>query len=906
MPADRRTKDAWRTNDHAAPRPRDGTPKPARMRWFAAAFVLLGIIGLIVGLFVFRGKQPDPVLLAIPITQYTHPDWPANPMAEHDVRAFRDRFGGDSAQALQLQEKARILRELNHLADDSRGANQGRPIVIHLCALGAVTDNGVSLIPGDGIPDEPSTWITLNELLQPLRRMEASRLLILDLRPVRSARTILPAVDVNAALDAELAKLSAANDLPFLVLNANTPHDGPLVLQPWKHTAFGLALAHAAGGSADGWNSSNTIDHRVDVRELAEAVRETTNFITNQAGTTPQVPRLHGSGSDFHLLPVPTVAALPELPESVEPQPAWLLDAWKTRDVYQKDGLALRAPRLMNAYTHALARADQQLLAGADASSTLAMFQSVAGDVQALQSRFRKLVAPKFSIARAIQDTTVSSKIPTVEVALRPVLERIRNPEGLKPDELAAAMQPIWAKPPDAEPYDAIAAVAFEAAFRYERVEQFQQLAAFLKGFKPAIRQPEIAVIELIAKLPPDMVKRWPMGSIKALLELTRQAEAATAMAAPYAEWFIGNLDAEGVSTGESDGSLSRTDTARREVLQAFTDDATSNANLKKASDRIERIVRDYRAIRDATITLDAARLEYEETRAELNDLAVRFPHELVAVPILASKNWSGLVENMLRLQTNLRPLRSPGLQNLDELTQQTAALRASRIALRNMVKVPASGSVTLDAQALQWPRWSASERAELRNRYQQKLLAICSQIKNGWPTKPSGQEIPVPSSMENAVRTRSLMECQRMLDILRIAELPKVDDLEREVSKLGKEPTPSDLLAVGKKLRNAWTVQLAKDFTTVKREDAARFGFIVHPHDATALPRAGLRFEPNPEATVSRERMIAFHRWLGRSRYLADAVAMQREGQQFIPQAARDASDAMKQLGREYLDWKP
>src|SRR5262245_36405261 len=209
MPPGQRPQDAWKGN--AAPPARAARgPKPVpSRRWLGTALVLAALAGVIVGLIFYFRPDPEPVLLAIPVTQYEHKDWPPNPWAEADARGVRERFGGDSAQAFQLQEKGRILGELSRAAEQSRGKDKGRPVVVYICALGAVADGTVYLIPGDGKPDDPTGWIALDELLQPLHRTDAHRLLILDIRPVSSPRSVLPTEDVNEALEAALTKLDA-------------------------------------------------------------------------------------------------------------------------------------------------------------------------------------------------------------------------------------------------------------------------------------------------------------------------------------------------------------------------------------------------------------------------------------------------------------------------------------------------------------------------------------------------------------------------------------------------------------------------------------------------------------------------------------------------------------------------
>src|SRR5206468_1999643 len=133
-----------------------GSKPPSSRRWFGAALILAALAGVIVGLFFYLRPDPEPVLLAFPVTQYSQNDWSPNPWAEADAHGIRERFSHDSAESFQNQEKARILRELNRAADDSRGKDKRRPVVVSLSALGTVADGTVYIIPGDARPEDPS------------------------------------------------------------------------------------------------------------------------------------------------------------------------------------------------------------------------------------------------------------------------------------------------------------------------------------------------------------------------------------------------------------------------------------------------------------------------------------------------------------------------------------------------------------------------------------------------------------------------------------------------------------------------------------------------------------------------------------------------------------------------------
>jgi hypothetical protein len=271
-----RPQDVWKSS--TAARSPGARRAPARGKWFAAALAVMGLAGVVAGLLFYLWPDPAPVILAIPVAASDNPDWPPNPWAEADARGFLERAPAGGAQTFQAQEKQAILRELDRAIGDARR----RPLVVYLSTLGVAAGGKVHLIPADARPDDTGSWLPLDEVLSRLRRATVPRLLILDIRPAVDPRIALAGEDVNERLDAVLAGLGETGELPFLVLSANTPPGGANVVHALKRTAFGLALAHGAGGAADGWNPERSKNGRVSARELAAYARELTHFIATR------------------------------------------------------------------------------------------------------------------------------------------------------------------------------------------------------------------------------------------------------------------------------------------------------------------------------------------------------------------------------------------------------------------------------------------------------------------------------------------------------------------------------------------------------------------------------------------------------------------------------------------------
>ena len=891
MPPSRRPQDAWKAGPKANGQPTPASPgRPAARktggtwRWVWAALILSAILGTIAGLFVYLRPDPAPVLLAIPVTQYAHPDWPANPWAEADARGLREHFGDDSAQAFQAQEKARVLHELSTAADGSRGVRI--PRVVYLSALGVAAEGKVFLLPGDAKPDDPATWLPLDDLLAPLRRTAAPRLLILDVRSVASPRSVLPAEDVNEALGAALKKLADAGDLPFRVLSANTPCTGPVVVRPLKRTAFGLAVAQAIGGAADGWEADRVKDSRVSVEEFVAYVRETTYAASVAFGHTPaQLPTVHGKGPNFILAQIPPggAAPLPTLPDP-EPQPDWLQPAWTDRDKMLKDGLHRRSPRLTHQFTLAAARAEHRWLGGLDPKAVGDRFLPVATDLRETAKGERPPAALVKSVARARLNP--ATDVRAAEAALRPVFERLREPVGPKKDEmLPALMQAAWAKPADPPPFDATAAAIFDYAASLDdpTFDQMRQLAALAGGFRPRPRHPEVLAVELVAGVPPELAKRWPAGAIRAFLTTAKVSEDAAMFDGRCLPWVR--------------DKLAEADAARWKALRTLFDPETPDRDLRTAVGELERVRQEYAAVRDAAAALVVAFAEYEETRAVLVDLAVAFPHELAGVAEAVAAAWAGRVEDVRRLRVLLRP---PATVPLAELTQTlnriTNGAKPARERLKGLIRVPDPATPQQLEAALRWPRWTQPERAGYLARLDAAGRDATARLLAKWPTQPAGSEPAAPPKCSPQIAADSARDLKVMAELLRI------EDLLAKVPDPGPSPSAKDAAEFARRLREVWRGTLPEQYRTADAERQAALGWLVDPDDVAAYPRPNTGGPPNPELPRQRDAEKKYHAWLGTARYPGEAATVKA----LENKAARDAAAALETLARDFQDWNP
>ncbi|MEK6239491.1 MAG: hypothetical protein N2C14_32635, partial [Planctomycetales bacterium] len=272
----------WQQTD----RPEDElAPLRGRRRWFqfkigAFMLLLLVLMGLYVSNVLF---WPDKTLMiTAAVTNYSSP-LPPNAWAAEDVEAFQE-LNARNLEVVDLSNRwksgavgMRYLR--NQLGKIASRRRSNRLVIVWLSMHGAADDSGQPcLIPPEGSPTDPSTWIKVEDVLQlfkaPNVPADARKLLVFD-----CAR-----MDVNWKVgllyndfSERLARaVNEANVKNLAVLNASGSGQKAYFSAELGGSVFGHYLKRALEGDADQESEQGNGDSYVSVAEAYRYTRHHT------------------------------------------------------------------------------------------------------------------------------------------------------------------------------------------------------------------------------------------------------------------------------------------------------------------------------------------------------------------------------------------------------------------------------------------------------------------------------------------------------------------------------------------------------------------------------------------------------------------------------------------------------
>ncbi|HVJ82299.1 MAG TPA: hypothetical protein VNC50_14620, partial [Planctomycetia bacterium] len=457
--------------------------------------------------------------------------------------------------------------------------------------------------------------------------------------------------------------------------------------------------------------------------------------------------------------------------------------AWKDRDEWVKEELHQRAPRAFRHFTLTAARAERRWLAGGNAEAILSTFNVAASRLREVRPTLGNLVQPGWTVARVRQNPKVN--VAAATTALQGVFNRLSDPPPKETDKepdqaVIEAMRAVWDKPPEGEPFDAVATAVFN--FARNQLDKpthrhMKLLATLLKGVKPrSPRHAELAAITLIGGLPPQQVEKWPAGTIALVLTIARDAEESAAIDGRAFPWVR--------------STLSRADAARRSALRDLCDPRSTYAKREAAVVGLEAAGKDYRDVRTAADALASAYREYEETRAVLVDLAVSYPFDALPLAEEVGRSWDVLADDFGKLQLALTAPPAPALPNAGALERLTQSVRADRQGLLRSLQLADSASVRQYENLLRWPHWSRSDRDRVLVRLDQADRAAAQRVLDSWPKEPPNRDTPTPP--RGAERAGVLGGLRRSIALLRLVDAPGAGDLKAELDRLGATPAPA------------------------------------------------------------------------------------------------------------------
>ena len=893
--ADHRPQDKWRQGRGAAAPgasavgPRAGSGRKKR---FAALFVFLALVGVAIGLLTFPGCSKPPVLVSIAVTEYTHYGWPVNAWASQDAAGLRKHFAKDSAHTLQSQTKARVLRELNQAADLSKGEQKGRPFVIHFSALGIVREGEVYALPADAEPAQPGTWLRLDELLEPIRRAQGDRLLVLDLRPVVDARLGAINDDLFELLDDKLRKMDEKGDLSFSVLVSGRPGSQICWSGELGRTAFGWFLDRGLAGVADEWKDARKRNDRVSSPELAFYAREATAAFANQLRQPAQHPARYGKDADFILLPVPQGGpAAADKPQALEVYPPWLQLGFEERDRWRERGDHVRLQRTFRQLESVLLRAELRWLGGYDAGLIQAELEKDLPEIQTFRARHPDPVPPARSLA--LLRTAIDKNRSEAQKLLDPIIGEIRAlPPKLDEAERMKVLakieelrKPLREKPP---PLEAAAALLCDVALDPKElsVEQRRQLSLTLRAMN-APAWIEVSLVHFVAALDSKLLDKWgsdEKSTIPLLLDVMRKAEEAAACDGRALSWIKTDLAAA--------------DALRRKALEQLLKGVQKDREEARAS--LGDCRKKYGAIAVAAQGIGEAWRELDETRLFLAAWA-GFLAPDPRTQTQLDEDWSFLIANCRELAGYLKPPAEPRLPSEIDWNGLATNLRERRGKIvRERIQIPVNASAWEVRQWLAWPHWNARERIAHVARMRDTGLDPVVQALAASPKQPGNANVPPIDKA--ASHQASLRRARQAIDLLTLVEDAEAASLERKYAAAGKQPDSASFGELGVAIERRWREQLPVRFRQATDPlERERIGWAVHPFDLPVRnsgDAATLDGSAHYQAIKRRDLLD----YLARQRDQLDADALAK----IDAKAAGDLSRALYELIREQSSGSP
>jgi hypothetical protein len=840
--------DDWKHQAGARRPGRPGTPaksgRRSRLLYVLVPF-LIGI-GVAIGLLFYLKSKPKPLVLSVCIGEYEA--WPANAFAQQDGEGFKenDRYD-DPKVVFQGQETAdAILNEVAALAERA-GRKQSQPAIIHVCALAAVDQGEVAILPAKSAPGKPGTWLKLDQFLGKVRGMDGNRLVILDLRPVADPRLGQAGDELAPAMHAQLQALEQAGKLPFVVLAQCAPAEYPFVSPELNRGVVAEFVHRGLNGHADqvGDGDGNGM---VTAEELVRYVRARVAHWLARHDAPIVVPTRYGKSDDFVLLTVPQPLPAERDPATQEGSPA-VAEGWKKLDAWRDAGAIHKTPRTFRELEEAVRRADRRWSGGGPGPA----IESELGNAMTALDRQRGTLGlrdyPVLSLGRARRRGIPQED--DIRKAMRPHLQPIAQLPPKKEESSAKKEEapppkvvPIPEKPPEAPPYDGIVSATLKAideAIDPPTIDQLRLYVALLKTLGDLPAHQEVALLVYFADADNTIPyrKQWP------------PAAAQVGLRAAVSSWRAAAADGRSFNRikkllGDTNADF------RKGLLDLFI---KSDAKRAEAVILLRSLEDRYRQVTDLSRAQEKAMFEWEEAVALL-PAVIDFTPESTTERQALDTAWTNVVSKATAVRETLdTPTDATAME------RAAADLKTQRERLRDLLRaVPKEATLGEKRARLRLPIWTVPERNQQTAEINAAALDRAKIVLEE-PASPPADEARVRTANEARFKELAERRRNRARDLLGLA---------------GAEPPGAGNTA---EMRLALTTGLTERYERESSAARERFAWLIHPADLSALPAPGGESHNDPVPDVRREAEREFAEWLVKEhlRALADELRKPR-----------------------------
>ncbi len=822
-----------------------------------AGLVLALLTTLVVWLLFISPAPPPPFYLMISIADYNAREYPIVAFTRQDGERILRHFPARNQPETKTKELLR--KELKGLALKSD------PLILHITALALTRDDKVFLLPGDANPSDESTWLDVRDVLTAVGACPAAhKLLILDLaRPLAD-----PRLGVLTDRVAETLETIIASEKPgFQVLLPCSVDQAALGSDVLQGSVFAYYLDQALQGHAD-----VNKDLRVTVKEVGAFLEARVDRWAQTSHAARQTPRLLGGGDDFVIVTI-SKGTPGELERAeLEAYPERLQKAWLERDNAWTQEAQRRAPRMFAKVEAHLLRQEAQWRGGAlqkkDQASLDDELQGAFADLlRAAAVRY----SPPRSLALALEQTNAKKDAALAEALVN--LLANTKPVAEKKDLNAKVEAEVLKKLTDLKDGDfpQHAWAVLEGLERQPKLmpEHFRVVQKVFTDLKPKQRYVELVYVQRLI----DYVERrdadaWQSKRVQAVLQALREREAAMALLdrePSLLPWLAGVIE---------DGDALRREGEKKLLWGGSSTWEDAFEKLQAARIKYGDALRLFEILQRGRRGLDRA---FAELPADLR-LVCDGPEFNAS----AEKTWLSAAGEAEKLRGFFaaapkgaaRPAADVGAtvdtlaRNLDRYLQVLGeARRRSLLRVQNeevAVVVPFA-QVLLESPLVKGPDRAAlmvkqrAVAAKLRDAADQQdkddnKLGRLTPLANAMRTTPTGE--------------RGLARARMAIALLRLGgALPEANVIVPTKAN-GKEWTDLE-----RKLRDAWSSELLKQWQEAKADDAAdALNRLVSPWGLDG--RAGA-LDKDPSLRLQKNVREAFRRWL-QERHQSEARALE------------------------------